>query len=57
MDWGKLLQFLLNYFEKNPQLVESLLTTIINRILGDPNLQTHLVNFAVSKLNTSTIKP
>lgn len=52
MDWGKLLQFFLNYFEKNPQLVENLLTVLISRVLENKDLQNNLIDMAIKKLSS-----
>ena len=38
MNWGALLQFVLNFAEKNPTLVENLLTAILNRMVQNPAL-------------------
>lgn len=44
MNWGALRQVILNVFEKNPQLAESLVTALLNLFVNNPNVLSEAVS-------------
>lgn len=53
MNWAALLQVVLNVFEKNPALAESLLTGLLNMFVNNPALLTKAVAVGVAHLETN----
>lgn len=56
MNWNALIQVVLNIVEKNPQLLEDLITALMKLFAGNPAILTQAVTVAVAKVE-STIPP
>ena len=53
MNWGALLQVVLNVFEKNPQLAESLLASILNLFVNNPTVLNKAVTVGIAQVEKS----
>ena len=53
MNWGALLQVVLNVFEKNPGLAENLLTSVLNLFTSNPSILTKAINIGLAKASSS----
>ena len=53
MNWGALLQVVLNVFEKNPQLAESLLTSVLNLFVNNPTVLSKAVTVGIAQVEKS----
>lgn len=51
--WSAILQFLLNYIEKNPQMLEQLITALINLFVSNPAVLNKAVVVAVAHAEAS----
>jgi hypothetical protein len=49
-----MLQFIINYIEKNPAIVEQIITAVLNMILKNPTLLHSAVSIGLNKVAAST---